>query len=222
MTEKKSAKEIFISDLIKAQKSIEGVVKNTRNSHYNSNYIELSDLLAKIKPKLNENNLFLFYSTETDNNGDYIVATILHINGESLSCRVPIKIKAEYSTKISHELNEKKIQLGLEKNDPQKYGSAITYAKRYSISALLAIEEKGADDDGNDAASINNDEKNNHNQNYEAFKAKIVACKTTQDLEQIRKEWPKQTFYFSKNEKDELIKKAREVENLINTNHANH
>jgi|TARA_R100001460_G_scaffold20034_4_gene41718 hypothetical protein len=45
-----------------------------------------------------------------------------------LTCRVPVLIK------------------GTDKDDPQKMGSAITYAKRYGLQALFGL---GQDDDGN-------------------------------------------------------------------------
>ena len=45
-----------------------------------------------------------------------------------LTCKVPVLIK------------------GTDKDDPQKMGSAITYAKRYGLQALFGL---GQDDDGN-------------------------------------------------------------------------
>ena len=37
----------------------------------------------------------------------------------------------------------------VQKNNPQHYGSALTYAKRYSFSALLGLASESEDDDGN-------------------------------------------------------------------------
>ena len=37
------------------------------------------------------------------------------------------------------------------KDDPQGYGSAITYARRYSLASLMCLVQ--ADDDGNEASA---------------------------------------------------------------------
>jgi hypothetical protein len=62
----------------------------------------------------------------------YVETIIWHIDDKdnTLSCRVPVLVKDN-------------------DNDPQKMGSAITYAKRYGLQALYGL---GQDDDGNQAS----------------------------------------------------------------------
>ena len=51
-----------------------------------------------------------------------------HVLFGEVECRVPVLIK------------------GSDKDDPQKMGSAVTYAKRYGLQAIYGL---GQDDDGN-------------------------------------------------------------------------
>jgi hypothetical protein len=217
MQNEKTTKEIFLFDLIKAQSQTVAIIKKAENTFFakgnnKAKYAKLSDILSNIKPILNTNHLFLYYSTEKLNEVDYVVAKIIHENGEFIECKVPIKIKNE-----------------ADKNDPQKYGSAFTYAKRYSISALMALAESDEeDDDGNDAAGNNRVVKTqkpkilNYNQiqeSYETFREKIVSCETMEDLEQLRKDWTKEIAYFSKEQKEELGRIAQEAKTLIEGNY---
>jgi hypothetical protein len=54
---------------------------------------------------------------------------LLHESGEWISCQTPIVCAKQ--------------------NDPQAFGSAITYAKRYSLQAILGVPSE--DDDGESA-----------------------------------------------------------------------
>lgn len=122
----------FITDLIKVQKEIENLTKNEDNPFYKSKYVPLPDILAQVKPVLNNNNFLLTQRLQIDFNGEVLLTQLIHTSGEILESKGLLKI------------NDK------DKNDPQKYGSAITYLRRYSITALLGLVE--IDDDGNKAA----------------------------------------------------------------------
>jgi hypothetical protein len=123
-------KKEFLLDLIKAQTEIETVYKDKINPHFKNKYVPLCDILAAIKPALNKNNFFLTQKVSVEEGGECLKTEIIHINGESLSMSMPLVIA--------------------EKGNPQKYGSAMTYMRRYSLTALLALEEE--DDDGEKAA----------------------------------------------------------------------
>lgn len=62
-------------------------------------------------------------------------------------------------TLVMHESGEwieyDPIKMKPVKNDPQSIGSAITYAKRYALSAIFGITSD-QDDDGNEATQANN------------------------------------------------------------------
>ena len=59
--------------------------------------------------------------------GHFVSTTILHESGESITGRTPIVVK--------------------DKTDPQKFGGAITYAKRYGLQSAFGLPSE--DDDGN-------------------------------------------------------------------------
>lgn len=72
----------------------------------------------------------------------------------------PVSVEAGYMglvTKIVHaatgQWQASLIEMPLLKNDPQGYGSAITYARRYGLSALIGITTE--DDDGESAIQRN-------------------------------------------------------------------
>jgi hypothetical protein len=61
-------------------------------------------------------------------------------------------------TKLIHESGEELVsEMILPHNsDPQKYGSLITYYKRYQLQAILGVSTKDEDDDGNSVSMPKN------------------------------------------------------------------
>lgn len=128
-----SIKELA-SGLAKAQAKIKPPVKNRtvdfqpeRGPRVKYSYADLADVIAAIAGPLGENGLsFTHILTGTEKT--FGMKTILmHSSGESISTWYP----------LPDPLNMK----------PQTFGSALTYARRYSISALVGIASD-EDDDG--------------------------------------------------------------------------
>ncbi|CAM6005666.1 unnamed protein product [Sphagnum balticum] len=116
--------------LAKAQGAFEHASKETRNEFFKSKYANLANVIDAAKKPLADNGLAVFQSTDTDENGKVFLITILsHSSGEWISGKYPIAPI---------------------KQDPQGYGSAFTYARRYAFSAITGI---AADDDDGNAAS---------------------------------------------------------------------
>lgn len=118
--------------ILKIQKQIGGVVKNADNPFYKSKYADINALLELIKPALNKEGLILTQPVEvlpTQAGFANVVASIITDveGGESIG------------SKMLLHFDEDKGMQGL--------GSAITYARRYTLQSLLAIEAE--DDDGN-------------------------------------------------------------------------
>lgn len=112
--------------LLLAQQAIVGAQKDAKNPFFNSTYSTLSSVIDACKKPLNDNGIILMQPIE---NG--VVTTVLaHTSGETIS---------DGGTPI----------VCGKPNDPQALGSAITYAKRYGLMALLCIPSE--DDDGNAA-----------------------------------------------------------------------
>lgn len=151
-----------LQDLIKVQSAITNLTnsdtpnefyKSQSNPFYKSKYLPLSTILKEINPILNANNFLLCQQPKIDDHGrEVLVTRLIHSSGEEINCTAPLKIREEK-----------------DRNDPQKYGSALTYMRRYSIVAILGIVED--DDDGN-KASCKDSVKDSRSKNF--FKEKTT------------------------------------------------
>jgi len=129
-------KKIF-EDLQKLQADIK-VEKGKHNDFGDFNYRSCEDILQALKPKLQTYGLVVLLKDEILQVGDrfYIKATATLTNGEdeistSAFAREPEKLKAKM-------------------DESQTTGSASSYARKYALSGLLAL------DDGNDSDKTNN------------------------------------------------------------------
>lgn len=115
--------------LLKIQRDIGALVKDAANPFFKSKYADLNQALSLAKEYLNPQGLFIAQSPGIDTNGFRFVETSI-INaddGQTISCKVPI-VNAE---------------------DMQKLGASITYARRFGLVSILAMESE--DDDGETA-----------------------------------------------------------------------
>ena len=115
------------SALLKAQKNIKTVQANSENNHFQYKYADLASVIEACKKPLNDEGISILQAVE----GTSVETILLHESGEYISCSVSIVSK--------------------DPNDPQKMGSAITYAKRYGLQSLVLLPTD--DDDGNGAAT---------------------------------------------------------------------
>ncbi len=118
--------------LVKAQKSFGPALKTSSNPHFRSQYADLSACVEAVIDALNEAGIMLMQRNIPCDSGVTVETVFIHESGESISSG-PLHVPAS-------------------KNDPQGYGSALTYARRYSLMAACGIAPE--DDDGN-AASKN-------------------------------------------------------------------
>lgn len=129
--------------LLNAQKKIGSAKKDAKNPFFKSNYADLGSVMEACKDALNENGITVLQPVGTDEQGFVYVETILlHESGEFISDKMRIEMK--------------------EQNNPQAQGSAITYARRYSLQSLVFIPAE--DDDGNKAVG------NTDKPNYSTYK----------------------------------------------------
>ena len=110
------------------------VVKDSNNPFFKSKYATLDSIQEHIRPYLQKCGLVISQPTEINEvAGTFVRTTVYHVaSGESISSVFPV-----VTTKAT----------------AQEYGSAVSYAKRYSLSGLLNITIQDEDDDGN-AASV--------------------------------------------------------------------
>ena len=121
----------------KAQAQIETVRKNGENPHFHSKYATLDEIWENVRKPLNDAGLIVLCDVYTANCERLLTTRVIHAEtGEEASCTFPIMAAT---------------------NSPQAIGSAMTYARRYTLTALLEIVTgDGTDDDGEAA-------ENNHN-----------------------------------------------------------
>jgi len=123
----------FIKNLaaayVQAQAEIGAAIKGNTNPHFKSKYADLGAVMDAVKPTLAKYGLGFVQEVTEREGGVYVETVILHKSGES------------YRTG--------KLPMPAPKQDPHGYGSAITYAKRYSLQAAFGVPSE--DDDGNKA-----------------------------------------------------------------------
>lgn len=128
------AREKLYEAVSKAQAEIKPAVLDMTNPHYKSKYASLTSILEAIREPLAKNNLAVLQQVETDEDGYWINTILAHSSGQEIS---------------------NSFRLIVNKNDMQGLGSAITYGRRYGISALLGVVDT-EDDDGNGAVGNGN------------------------------------------------------------------
>jgi hypothetical protein len=118
------------SAFVQAQKSFAPALKSSLNPHFKSKYVDLAGCVEAVIDALNNNGIALMQHTAESESGVIVETVFLHESGETLSCG--------------------KLHVPASKQDAQGYGSALTYARRYSLMAACGIAPE--DDDGNAAS----------------------------------------------------------------------
>jgi len=108
--------------IFKVKGEMKTFTKGASNPYFDSTYVDLNALLEGVEPLLAANGMILLQPV----NGNTVETVILHSSGEFISSSM---------------------DMVLAKQDMQAAGSAVTYARRYSLQSLLGL--KAVDDDGN-------------------------------------------------------------------------
>lgn len=126
MERSESIKNIAES-LVTFSHHVGAITKDATNPFFKSKYATLGNILESIKEPLLQAGLIF---TQHPDGEDSLTTILIDVDsGEFL--------QSTYNIKPA-------------KNDPQALGSAITYARRYALSAILGLN-CDADDDGNSA-----------------------------------------------------------------------
>lgn len=114
--------------LAKAQGEMKNAVKGCDNPFFKSKYADLAECLNVAREPLSKNGLSIFQANEgiVESNKLAVTTLIMHSSGQF------IKVTSSYP---------------IQKNDAQGFGSTLTYARRYSLTAALGLAQE--DDDGN-------------------------------------------------------------------------
>jgi hypothetical protein len=115
---------------INAKRAFSPALKSETNPHFKSRYADLSTCLEAVNDALLNNGIAVYQETFEDQTGVTVETVFLHESGESMRCG--------------------KLHVPAGKQDPQGYGSALTYCRRYSLMTACGIAPE--DDDGNAAS----------------------------------------------------------------------
>ena len=118
------------SALVKAQRAFGPALKTSTNPHFRSRYADLSACVEAVMGGLNDNGIALVQQTHECESGVLVETLFIHESGETFSAG--------------------KLHVPASKNDAMGYGSALTYARRYSLMAACGIAPE--DDDGQAAS----------------------------------------------------------------------
>lgn len=166
---------------VKAQKEFGPALKTATNAGFKSNgkpsrYADLTSCIEAVITALNNNGIALIQKPHECNDGVIIQTIFLHESGEMIEGGM--------------------LHVPASKHDAHGYGSALTYARRYSLMATCGISQE--DDDGNAASgkSVSNVNENalldhfaaieassTHDELKANFKTALAACKGNADLQ---------------------------------------
>jgi len=112
--------------LAKAQAEMTSITKDRTNPHFKNRYATLDAILDTIRPTLAKHGLSVVQGASEQTTGFNVETWLIHSSGEYIGNVVAVPVS---------------------KQDAQGVGSALTYGRRYGVSALLALSTD-EDDDG--------------------------------------------------------------------------
>lgn len=121
------------SALLKSQKEMGAVTKDSKNPYFKSKYADINSMLDVAIPVLNANGIFVTQPANSDGVNNFVETVLTHESGEFIASG-PLKLEPP--------------------KDMQQLGAAITYARRFSLQSLLGL--RAEDDDGETAVGRGN------------------------------------------------------------------
>jgi hypothetical protein len=112
---------------VQAQKDFAPALTDSTNPHFRNRYVSLQGSIEAVIGSLHKNGIALIQKTHDCDTGVRVETILIHTSGESMSGGI--------------------IHVPADKQTPQGYGSALTYARRYSLMSACGIAPE--DDDGN-------------------------------------------------------------------------
>ena len=110
--------------LAAAQAEMKNAKLNKTNPHFKSRYADLAEIRDTVTPALSKHGIAVAHGMDASDNGIVVVTRLIHASGQWIESRFPIAY-----------------------DKPQTMGSAYTYARRYSLSAMCSIAADEDDDE---------------------------------------------------------------------------
>ena len=114
--------------LAKAQGLMANATLNKVNPHFKSKYADLAAIREAVTQPLAQQGLSIVQLVGSDENGSFLTTRLMHMSGQWVESVHPLPTTAK----------------------AQEFGSALTYARRYSLAAICGISAE-EDDDANAA-----------------------------------------------------------------------
>ncbi len=118
----------LIQALLQAQTEITHAMKDSKNPFYGQGYASLEQVINTVKEPLNKNGIYFQQNSSLNEHGA-VCETIFYGHDAQLSAG--------------------QVFVPADKHDPQAFGSALTYSRRYSLSMACGISS--TDDDAESA-----------------------------------------------------------------------
>jgi hypothetical protein len=115
---------------VQAQRNFAPALKKADNPYFGSKYADLAVCIEAVIDALHDNGIALIQHTDQSEKGVIVKTVFLHESGDVMEAG--------------------SIFVPASQNSPQAFGSALTYARRYSLMTACGIAPE--DDDGNAAS----------------------------------------------------------------------
>jgi hypothetical protein len=126
----------LLQALVKFNNEVHPIIKGANNPFFKSKFADLATIQMTIKNPLGKNGLVITQANIWTDNQLFVETRIWHSeSGENIASVFPVIVN---------------------KQAAQDYGSAVSYAKRYSLSGLMNLIIQDEDDDGEKAVGRNN------------------------------------------------------------------
>lgn len=159
-------KDLFAA-LVKVQAGLKHAKKKDNNPFYKSKYAGLTEVIDASRKLLTDNGLAItqFIDYETVDLRPILITQLNHVSGQWIRGYCPIIYN---------------------KQDPQVFGSGLSYSRRYNYMAIIGQAAEDEDDDGNAASDIKKKlpdlSAENFAKNKNKWKESISKGKSTNDL----------------------------------------
>ena len=132
------------TSLAEAQKAMGAALKSSKNDFFGSNYADIAAVWDAIRDPFTSNGLAITQKPVMTSAGNMLLKTELrHASGQVVVTEYPVTVcRKSQAVKITEAT-------------PQEIGSALTYARRYSLMCVAGVAP--ADDDGNAASGRQQD-----------------------------------------------------------------
>lgn len=151
--------------LVKAQAAMTFAKKDAENPHFKSKFADLPAVITAVKGPLNDNGIAYIQTPSPSEDGKLHMTTrLLHTSGQWI---------------------EDTAVCPLPKADPQGFGSASTYLRRYSLAAITGLYQDDDDGEGATDRAKPSDTKTSHSQPPACTSANALGRITERTLKDI-------------------------------------